>query len=406
MKNMCNYISLICVLISFNCEHNSKVITIKGKITNPLGEQASFIFSDTTYTTFVNTSGSFNVKIDRDSSDYLRFSHGSETTFLYLNPGDKIYLTIDTKEFDETIKYKNSSASSFLSFKYLLKEVKDPYGESLYLKTMDDYIKYIEDYKNELLLKLNQVDNEDFKPKELKTIDQEIQQYISQKEKMSTLSMEQSTYLWERRLLARENNFYVALMEKNNSDFLTMIELYRNNVMTAISKINKVDYQNKQIESLNIEIDRWMERKNDYDNMPKKGSLAIDFSYPDEKEKIIQLSSFKGSLVYVDVWATWCGPCIAEIPSLKQLEKDYQDKNIVFLSVSVDTDKDAWLKMVNEEELGGVQLWANGWSEITKSYAIFGIPRFMLFDEDGKIISVDAPRPTSEDIRKMFNEYL
>ena len=138
--------------------------------------------------------------------------------------------------------------------------------------------------------------------------------------------------------------------------------------------------------------------------MPNVGDQAIEFSYPDQNDKMVKLSSFKGSMVYVDVWATWCGPCIAEIPSLKKLQKDYEDKDIVFLSVSVDTDRDAWIKMLTEDDLGGVHLWADGWSEITKSYAIFGIPRFMLIGKDGSMISVDAPRPSSDEIRGMFNE--
>ena len=91
---------------------------------------------------------------------------------------------------------------------------------------------------------------------------------------------------------------------------------------------------------------------------------------------------------------------------MKTLEKDYHEQNIVFLSVSVDTNKDQWLKMVEEEELGGVQLWADGWSQITKDYAIFGIPRFMLFSEDGKVISNDAPRPSNEEIRELFDKHL
>ena len=118
------------------------------------------------------------------------------------------------------------------------------------------------------------------------------------------------------------------------------------------------------------------------------------------------MSSFKGSLVYVHVWASWCGPCKAEIPYLKTLEQDYHEQNIVFLSVSVDTNKDHWLKMVKEEELGGIQLWADGWSQITKDYAIFGIPRFMLFSKDGKIISNDAPRPSNQETRELFDKYL
>jgi len=94
------------------------------------------------------------------------------------------------------------------------------------------------------------------------------------------------------------------------------------------------------------------------------------------------------------------------IAALQDLEKDYHDKNITFLSISVDTDKDSWLKMLSDKNLGGVQLWADGWSDITKSYAIFGIPRFLLFDQGGKIISTDAPRPTSPEIRQMIDSNL
>ncbi len=74
--------------------------------------------------------------------------------------------------------------------------------------------------------------------------------------------------------------------------------------------------------------------------------------------------------------------------------------------MSVDTDKEAWLNMVVEKELGGVQLWEYGWSAITKSYAINGIPRFMLFDANGNVISLDAPRPSSDEIRGLIDTNL
>jgi thiol-disulfide isomerase/thioredoxin len=141
--------------------------------------------------------------------------------------------------------------------------------------------------------------------------------------------------------------------------------------------------------------------------MPKEGDPAIDFTYPDKDGKEYSLSSFNGSLVYVDVWATWCGPCKVEIPHLKNLEEEYHGKNIVFLSVSVDTDKEAWINMVTEKELGGLQVWADGWSQITRDYAIFGIPRFMLFSADGNVISPNAPRPSSGDvIRELIDSNL
>ena len=62
--------------------------------------------------------------------------------------------------------------------------------------------------------------------------------------------------------------------------------------------------------------------------------------------------------------------------------------------------------MLSNDGLSGVQLWADGWSDITRSYAIFSIPRFLLIDKEGKIISVDAPRPSSTSIRPLIDEHI
>ena len=125
---------------------------------------------------------------------------------------------------------------------------------------------------------------------------------------------------------------------------------------------------------------------------------------------MVSLSDFNGSYVYVDIWATWCGPCRYEIPFLVQLEEDYHDSNIVFMSVSVDTEnaKQKWIEMIKEENMGGVQLIStDGWkSQIMKDYAINSIPRFMLFDTDGNVMSVDAARPSSDDIREIFDGFV
>ena len=174
-----------------------------------------------------------------------------------------------------------------------------------------------------------------------------------------------------------------------------------NFALEPLKKLNNYEEEQGKITQI---VASWRERKDDYDNMPKNGDMSIDFSYPNISNEMISLSFFKGRLVYIDIWATWCGPCIAEIPSLKRLQKDYENMDIIFLSVSVDTDKEAWKKMLTEDQLGGVQLWADGWSQITKSYAIFGIPRFMLVDKSGELIAVDAPRHSSSEIRSMIDE--
>lgn len=138
------------------------------------------------------------------------------------------------------------------------------------------------------------------------------------------------------------------------------------------------------------------------------GNEAPGFTYTDIKGKQYSLSDFKGKLVYIDFWATWCGPCRGELPHLEKLEKDYQGKKVVFVKISLDDDMDAWRKMVTEKKMGGVQLHADGaWnSDAARSYQIKGIPTFVLIDANGKIISPSAPRPSSQEIRPLLDSEL
>ena len=119
------------------------------------------------------------------------------------------------------------------------------------------------------------------------------------------------------------------------------------------------------------------------------------------------MSDLKGKYTYIDVWATWCGPCKVEIPYLKQIEEDYKDKNIQFVSISIDKlkDRDLWKNMIKEKELGGIQLLADkDWqSSFLKSYDIKSIPRFILLDPEGKIVSAAAPRPSDKKLINLLN---
>jgi thiol-disulfide isomerase/thioredoxin len=129
------------------------------------------------------------------------------------------------------------------------------------------------------------------------------------------------------------------------------------------------------------------------------GTMSPSFDYDNYYGGKTKLEDFKGKYVYIDVWATWCGPCLAEIPSLKKIEEKFHDRNIAFVSISIDKlkDIDKWKSMVKAKELGGVQVFAdNDWnSQFVKDYAISGIPRFILIDPNGKIVKADAARPSS-----------
>lgn len=139
------------------------------------------------------------------------------------------------------------------------------------------------------------------------------------------------------------------------------------------------------------------QKKYDKWDVARAGAVSPDFSAEDLSGKRWSLEDFRGKYVYLDIWATWCGPCRRELPYLKQLEEDFKDSNIAFVGLSVDQDKDRWVGMA--ADMPGVQLYLGQDSPFTEAYGIRSIPRFILLGKDGRIISSDMSRPSSADTR-------
>jgi thiol-disulfide isomerase/thioredoxin len=145
-------------------------------------------------------------------------------------------------------------------------------------------------------------------------------------------------------------------------------------------------------------------------NKKMNNSLSAGFDYENHKGGKTKLESLRGKYVYIDVWATWCGPCRAELPSLKLVEEKYQGKNIEFVSISVDVDKDhdKWKNFVTDKQLQGIQLIAdkNWQSDFITSYKINSIPRFILIDPKGNIVDADAARPSDPKLQQQLDSLL
>jgi thiol-disulfide isomerase/thioredoxin len=111
----------------------------------------------------------------------------------------------------------------------------------------------------------------------------------------------------------------------------------------------------------------------------------------------ISLSDFKGKVVYLDFWASWCGPCMREVPHAKELKKRFDGvDDLVFLYVSVDEDQEAWRRTVEQHQIQGVHLNIKGMNnETARQYNIKGVPSFFIIDREGVIKDNNPGRPSS-----------
>jgi peroxiredoxin len=128
------------------------------------------------------------------------------------------------------------------------------------------------------------------------------------------------------------------------------------------------------------------------------GSQAIEFSQADPEGKQVSLSSFKGKYVLVDFWASWCRPCRQENPNVVKAYNKFKDKNFTVLGVSLDKDRQPWMKAIRDDKLAwthvsDLKFWNN---EAAAKYKIQSIPQNFLIDPTGKIIAKNLRGPDLE----------
>ncbi len=132
------------------------------------------------------------------------------------------------------------------------------------------------------------------------------------------------------------------------------------------------------------------------------GQIAPDFNLPDLSGEQVSLRDFEGSVIFLDFWASWCVPCIQQVPYAKELKtrlREYLDQqDLVFLYVSVDTNEEAWRNRIKEHQIEGIHLWSNGWEMAAEQYNVRGVPTYFIIGKDQRIFDNRPPRPSHPDI--------
>jgi peroxiredoxin len=140
--------------------------------------------------------------------------------------------------------------------------------------------------------------------------------------------------------------------------------------------------------------------------MPKVGEDAPDFSAATIDGKTIALADFKGKVVMIDFWATWCGPCVAELPNVKAVQTSLGERDdFCLISVSLDHNEKALKKFIDKQEMTWTQIGGEGADDMATSYGVQYIPAVFVIDKDGKIAATGLAGPgTKSQIESILEE--
>ena len=135
------------------------------------------------------------------------------------------------------------------------------------------------------------------------------------------------------------------------------------------------------------------------------GDNAIDFVMMDSSGTVFHLSNFKGKVIYLELWATWCGPCLEQKPFMDSLIHYFsKNSDVAIVSLSIDGDKGAWLKRLHTYQYQGIQFITDRLK--LESYYVSEIPRIIIIDKEFKIAAMRGPKPSDDDTKTIIGKLL
>ncbi len=276
-----------------------------------------------------------------------------------------------SKEFVELemMRIKADVANSYMAYLWYSDLLKDCKTREEGEKVANDFNKSIREYINPLL-------------KEISAKDKYLEVAVVRDVLLSCYEMDASIFDFPKSQRLKELNDAYVTGERMDEEMTKALydELY-----AFGSKLKNADFKQAFLGRLEKRA-KLME-----------GRPAIDFVVVNMDGKKGKLSDYKGKVLFVDFWATWCMPCLGEMPYFNELSKQFP--NIQFVGISLDDNTEVWLnKLKGDADHGKVLELFSTDPLVRTGWDITGIPRFLLIDKDFNIISASAPRPSEKDV--------
>ena len=403
--------------------------------------------SQEVYTADLNDAGKFGMVIDIDRPQLVVLEYSRNKTLIYLEPNDTLIINSESANFPYTLSFEGKGGANNRALQEyyrenpteldLFKMVQYRSGVFWYSNSprMDEKMLMLNptEFENSLTMQrerglalLNFPDQpgrvlsstfKDFLEAEItynwayhmmlfgsvyKNKYQLTDEFFSFLEDLPLQNDQISNY-WYRQFLLAYVNYRQQKEDKNTNPYIKQYEIAEASLKDVAASFIKSEIIVKAFRAQNVEeilpYYQQYSKSREYGVFEEKvvenydkairyavGSLAPEFLLADANGVSHSLSAYKGKVIYLNFWASWCHPCLRKLELIKGIQQEMEEKGVMFVNISVDKDKESWLRLVKEMDLKGVQLIAPKGidDKVVHLYEVKVLPKYFIIDQSGR----------------------
>lgn len=444
-------------------ELKKSVVKIGGKVNNPSRYKMDLVlytdpilYKENKQTVNLNADGSFDTEFKVTHGVFGELRYGNKSAEIWIEPGDNLQIVFDAANIDNSISFggvgkENNKYLKDLNVHFAAQQQEvrtkmkyaTPNAFQEYVKAEEQKRrKYFDNYvkQNNLspsFYEVAQAEIDYWKENNLLSYPFEHPLYHNKLAPMKVADnyydfIDKLNFEKQKGLPAKNYVYFLQqyvdyLTRKPENKGKPQIQVIKENLegeayYYSMTRLLTSECRRGRLATAGVEIKKFIEESpyQNYNNILRFayneavglniGTKAPDFEFTDIDGNVVHLSDYKGKVVYIDFWATWCAPCRRYISYSQVLSKEMEGKDVVFLYISLDDNNTEWEGYVKTKSLDGVHIRAKGGygyhSKIAELYKVKALPSYFLVGKDGRIAYNPAANPMSSTISQQINTLL